>query len=138
METSSSTERNSSSDSTISTLRLHTPGFGVANGQRSLVLPKPTPHIEFPGPPSYDYYEIPIENSYCSLNEFFDCASMGQGGGSDGSGNVPLYATTRRRSRSSNGTLYSSNRFGLSKKGLLQIDYSCNWNNLDKYIANNS
>ena len=30
---------------------------------------------------------------------------------------------------------YTPQHFSLSKKGLLQIDYSCNWNNLDRYIA---
>lgn len=56
---SSSNERTSScGSSSVSTLQLHTPGFGVrASGRRSIVLPKPEPHIEFPpAPPPHEYY----------------------------------------------------------------------------------
>lgn len=163
IETSSG-DRNSSCGSSVSTLQLHTPGFGVASGQRRMVLPKPPPNLEFPGPPSYDYYELPAselhlqqqliqqqqqqlmshhsgsggggsptidQHSYCSLNDCYECIS---------NSNIPLYDTLRMRKNSGGGCdVYDQqvqiNHFGLSKKGLLQIDYSCNWNNLDRYIA---
>ncbi|XP_037918149.1 uncharacterized protein LOC119655984 [Hermetia illucens] len=104
-------------------LRLHTPGFGPASGRRRLVLPKPPPQLEFPAPPSYDYCIPMSENNYCSLSECYDCLSE----------NIPLYASSTYRSGRS--SFYKPHRFGLSKKGLLQIDYSCNWNDLDRLIT---
>lgn len=130
----------------MSTLQLHTAGgFRV----RPLVLPKPLPHLDFPAPPSYDYYEIPSDNNYYSINttECMECVNNDKYNTINN--NVPLYATNQRKRRNSccygttgapiedsTATRYGPiNRFGLSKKGLLQIDYSCNWNNLDRYIA---
>ncbi|XP_049290999.1 histone-lysine N-methyltransferase SETD1B-like [Anopheles funestus] len=213
----SSTEQPSSCDSSMSALRLHTPGFGkTASNRRPIVLPKPLPQLEFPGPPSYEYYEpsccymplppppppppppahfhhhhhhhqghpgLPIgpppsvtgtilsdHHNYYTLNDCLECARQE-------AEHVPLYATTssgglpvttgsptRRRSRSVSvvsqsmslarrpsqmldpataiaiaatnaNVCYTPQHFSLSKKGLLQIDYSCNWNNLDRYIA---
>ncbi|XP_055531417.1 uncharacterized protein LOC129722173 [Wyeomyia smithii] len=199
----SSTEHPSSCDSSMSALRLHTPGFGkTATNRRPIVLPKPIPQLEFPGPPSYDYYEpsccymplpppipahhIPLLESssvppsmagggnYYTLNDCFECARQEVE-------HVPLYATSRqspmrRRSRSISvvsmarrpsqigmpgpvlaigppspvsvdpstavsiaatnaNVCYTPQHFSLSKKGLLKIDYSCNWDNLDRYIA---
>lgn len=141
----SSTEHNSSSSgSTVSTLQLHTPGFGVrASGRRSIVLPKPEPIINFPpAPPPHEYYhhQLPLQQSsalddnnesYCSLTECFECLND----------NVPVYATTnlttisRRGGCPSQPTRYPPNNFGLSKRGLLQIDYSFNWNNLYRFIT---
>nr|XP_040237300.1 uncharacterized protein LOC120958516 [Anopheles coluzzii]XP_040237301.1 uncharacterized protein LOC120958516 [Anopheles coluzzii]XP_040237302.1 uncharacterized protein LOC120958516 [Anopheles coluzzii]XP_040237303.1 uncharacterized protein LOC120958516 [Anopheles coluzzii] len=216
----SSTEQPSSCDSSMSALRLHTPGFGKsASSRRPIVLPKPLPQLEFPGPPSYEYYEpsccymplppppppppppahfhhahahhhhghsgLPLgpppsvtgtilsdQHNYYTLNDCLECARQE-------AEHVPLYATTssagglagppagsptRRRSRSVSvvsqsmsiarrpsqmldpataiaiaatnaNVCYTPQHFSLSKKGLLQIDYSCNWNNLDRYIA---
>uniref|UniRef100_A0A182LY77 Uncharacterized protein n=2 Tax=Cellia TaxID=44534 RepID=A0A182LY77_9DIPT len=207
----SSTEQPSSCDSSMSALRLHTPGFGKsASSRRPIVLPKPLPQLEFPGPPSYEYYEpsccyMPLppppppppppahfhhhhhhhqghpppsvtgtilsdHHNYYTLNDCLECARQE-------AEHVPLYATTssgglpitagsptRRRSRSVSvvsqsmslarrpsqmldpataiaiaatnaNVCYTPQHFSLSKKGLLQIDYSCNWNNLDRYIA---
>ncbi|XP_058829395.1 nucleoprotein TPR-like [Topomyia yanbarensis] len=198
----SSTEQPSSCDSPMSALRLHTPGFGKsASNRRPIVLPKPLPQLEFPGPPSYDYYEpsccymplpppIPSHHmplleastvppsisgggNYYTLNDCFECARQEVE-------HVPLYAPSRqspmrRRSRSMSvvsmsmarrpsqvsmaptlvvappvpvdsstavsiaatnaNVCYTPQHFSLSKKGLLQIDYSCNWDNLDRYIA---
>uniref|UniRef100_A0A182PZR7 Uncharacterized protein n=1 Tax=Anopheles farauti TaxID=69004 RepID=A0A182PZR7_9DIPT len=206
----SSTEQPSSCDSSMSALRLHTPGFGKsASSRRPIVLPKPVPQLEFPGPPSYEYYEpsccyMPLppppppppppahfhhhhhgpppslagtilsdHHNYYTLNDCLECARQE-------AEHVPLYATTssstglpgtigsgsptRRRSRSVSvvsqsmslarrpsqmldpataiaiaatnaNVCYTPQHFSLSKKGLLQIDYSCNWNNLDRYIA---
>nr|XP_029730724.1 uncharacterized protein LOC109408775 [Aedes albopictus]XP_029730725.1 uncharacterized protein LOC109408775 [Aedes albopictus] len=193
----SSTEHHSSCDSSMSALRLHTPGFGKsATNRRPIVLPKPLPQLEFPGPPSYDYYEpsccylaalpppipphhshpaIPLleqpslaagSGNYYSLNDCLECVRQEVE-------HVPLYAASRtspmrRRSRSASvisvsmvrrpsqigipaavvdpstavsiaatnaNVCYTPQHFSLSKKGLLQIDYSCNWDNLDRYIA---
>lgn len=202
---SSSTDRTSScGGSSVSTLQLHTPGFGVrASGRRSIVLPKPEPHIEFPpAPPAHEFYAgfpqahqhiqqadhhlqmpphmIPAAfhdddllvddmayqtvprhpgalyttgggtsfldgstasnhflgseaNTYCSLTECaYDCVPD----------HVPVYAisnpaTMRRRSTAvgSPPIVQPPNNFGLSKRGLLQIDYSFNWNNLHRFIS---
>jgi len=57
----------------------------------------------------------------------------GVGGGGDGSrlrGSSP-------HSSGGDSSLYSgiyARKFGLSKKGLLQIDYSCSWNDLDRVM----
>ncbi|XP_058459103.1 uncharacterized protein LOC131435343 [Malaya genurostris] len=198
----SSTEHPSSCDSPMSALRLHTPGFGKsATNRRPIVLPKPLPQLEFPGPPSYDYYEPsccymplppPIPPHHMSLLESPGAPASISGGGNYYTVNdcfecarqevehVPLYATSRqspmrRRSRSVSvvsmsmgrrpsqisiaptliaappvpvdpstavsiaatnaNVCYTPQHFSLSKKGLLQIDYSCNWDNLDRYIA---
>lgn len=205
---SSSTDRTSScGGSSVSTLQLHTPGFGVrASGRRSIVLPKPEPHIEFPpAPPAHEFYddahqnpynhhddmqmlhpnppqfhdedfEMPYQtlrrphpphhpssgtllttgsgpsfidrsgngffagseaNTYCSLTECaYDCVPD----------HVPVYAisnpaTMRRRSTAVGSPApimhhhQPPNNFGLSKRGLLQIDYSFNWNNLHRFIS---
>ncbi|XP_055598884.1 uncharacterized protein LOC129748342 [Uranotaenia lowii] len=219
---SSSEDQPSSCDSSMSALRLHTPGFGKsATSRRPIVLPKPIPQLEFPGPPSYDYYEPPCccmtmpphpgaphhlppplmdmpgtvppsiaggsgsggsGGNYYSLNDCFECAGAGPYPPGPPMEHVPLYATSRqspmrRRSRSTSvvshmsmarrpshigvpplppppvatgpvdpssavsiaatnaNVCYTPQHFSLSKKGLLQIDYSCNWDNLDRYIT---
>ncbi|EDS44031.1 conserved hypothetical protein [Culex quinquefasciatus] len=209
LETSSA-DHPSSCDSPMSALRLHTPGFGkTATSRRPIVLPKPLPQLEFPGPPSYEpYYEpsccpymplplppVPPHHHSHHHPGLLDVPSPGSGG----SGNyyslappdcfecarqqeqviehVPLYATggrqsqsghspMRRRSRSASvvsmslarrpslvsvpptvdpttavsiaatnaNVCYTPQHFSLSKKGLLQIDYSCNWDNLDQSL----
>lgn len=96
---------------------------------------KPPPQIEFPAPPPYEYLDILSgSENYCSLPECTECET---GVLED---NVPIYdrrgSIKRHRGHSpSLGALYPPNHFSLSKKGLLQIDYSCNWNNLNRYIA---
>uniref|UniRef100_A0A336L340 CSON015007 protein n=1 Tax=Culicoides sonorensis TaxID=179676 RepID=A0A336L340_CULSO len=130
-----SAERTNSFDSMSSTLQLCTPNFGL----NRMVVPKPMPitELHLPPPPSippssYDYYEIPSEaNNYYSLNDCIDCLQ---------SENVPIYATNRTPKSIYEPTYVSAPycstpyHFGLDKKGLLQIDYSCNWNNLHRYI----
>lgn len=137
MESSNGTsvERNNSFDS-MSTLQLCTPNFGL----NRVVMPKPLPihELHIPPPPSlppsssYDYYEIPSENhNYYSLNDCVECIQTE---------NVPIYATNRRTRSLYEPTYVSAPycstpyHFGLDKKGLLQIDYSCNWNNLQRFI----
>lgn len=118
---SQTTDQNSAS--TVSTLQLHTPGFG-ARASGGIVLPKPVPQIQFPAPPpiSEDIYypnSILQDDNYCSFADCYEC------------GNIPIGALNPYT------THYPTHRFGLSKKGLLQIDhlYSLNWNNLDRFIG---
>lgn len=180
METSS-TERNSSCSggSTVSTLQLHTPGFGT-HSRRSIIMPKPIPHIEFPAPPppasmlassAYECYANIGTNNYESLpsnlnfpmidysqyhydqlpypqhqlyqdrihqhravrNECLECMELY---------NMPVYYASKNLHREEYDNYYATvdqrrylERFGLSKKGLLQIDYSFNWKNLQRLIA---
>lgn len=110
-----------------------------------MVMPKPLAlqALELPPPPSvppssYDYYDSSDNNNYYSLNDCMDCLQTE---------NVPIYATnrgggTRSVMAEGEGIYGISDRycstpyhFGLDKKGLLQIDYSCNWNNLHRYIS---
>ncbi|XP_037042829.1 uncharacterized protein LOC119079112 [Bradysia coprophila] len=118
---SQSTEPNSAS--TVSTLQLHTPGFG-ARASGGIVLPKPVPQIQFPAPPPVHdiYYPNSIlqdDDTYCTFDDCYECS------------NVPVGALNPYTNH------YATHRFGLSKKGLLQIDhlYSLNWNNLDRFIG---
>lgn len=50
---------------------------------------------------------------------------------------IPLYVTKQQQSSNVKNLNQQCppNHFGLSKKGLLQIDYSFNWNNLHRFIA---
>lgn len=50
---------------------------------------------------------------------------------------IPLYVTKQQQLSNAENLYqqYPPNNFGLSKKGLLQIDYSFNWNNLHRFIA---
>lgn len=115
---------------------------------RSIVLPKPEPQIEFPAPPpppssAYEYYtNVSVPSSHYD-SRCYECVDE----------HMPLYATNptmaRQKRRTGRSTSSSSiygyvmeveepqyfERFGLSKKGLLQIDYSCNWNNLQRMIT---
>lgn len=118
---SQTTEQNSAS--TVSTLQLHTPGFG-ARASGGIVLPKPVPQIQFPAPPpiSEDIYypnSMSQDDNYCTFADCYECST------------IPMGALNPYINH------YPTHRFGLSKKGLLQIDhlYSLNWNNLDRFIA---
>ncbi|XP_037955538.1 uncharacterized protein LOC119685354 [Teleopsis dalmanni] len=148
ISSSSSTEPHSSiGDESVSTLMLHTPGFGAVSRKRGLVLPKPAPKLEFPAPPplppTYDYCSPYATMPYCIASECYECISQAQRSSliyasPSTYGSTSIYNTTlgRRPSSSLYGGIYSS-KFGLSKKGLLQIDYSCSWNDLDRVISHN-
>lgn len=117
----------------------------MASGQRNIVLPKPKPKINFPGPPSpsppppeqlyehYNFLEIESTSSvsdtdyYCTISDCYECMNSIE--------SIPIYDATTTE-RISKCFTYSPPYFALSKKGLLQIDYSCNWNNLHYYIRN--
>ncbi|XP_016993837.2 uncharacterized protein [Drosophila takahashii] len=109
------------------------------------------PQIDFPAPPplspAYDYCNPYATLPYCSIPDCSECQQQiyaapstlygtmggGGGGGRDGSrarGSSP-------HSSGGDSSLYSgiyARKFGLSKKGLLQIDYSCSWNDLDRVM----
>ncbi|XP_017133190.1 uncharacterized protein LOC108149828 [Drosophila elegans] len=109
------------------------------------------PQIDFPAPPplspAYDYCNPFATLPYCSIPDCSECHQQiyaapstlygtmggGRGGGGDGSrmrGSSP-------HSSGGDSSLYSgiyARKFGLSKKGLLQIDYSCSWNDLDRVM----
>jgi len=107
------------------------------------------PKIDFPAPPplspAYDYCNPYATLPYCSIPDCSECqqqiyaapstlyGTMGGVGGGDGSrlrGSSP-------HSSGGDSSLYSgiyARKFGLSKKGLLQIDYSCSWNDLDRVM----
>lgn len=114
---------------------------------------KPAPQLEFPAPPSLPpppsscaYSNTYATLPYCSVSECYDCsliygtspALYGFSSGSEESGikGNTLYGSTMGRRPPS--SLYSGiygHKFGLSKKGLLQIDYSCSWNDLDRIMG---
>ncbi|XP_017069531.1 uncharacterized protein LOC108106798 [Drosophila eugracilis] len=128
------------------------PSYGTAPHPRrkrsgkttSLVAP---PKIDFPAPPplspAYDYCNPYATLPYCSIPDCSECHQQiyaapstlygTMGGGMDGSrmrGSSP-------HSSGGDSSLYSgiyARKFGLSKKGLLQIDYSCSWNDLDRVM----
>ncbi|XP_055904914.1 uncharacterized protein LOC129940561 isoform X1 [Eupeodes corollae] len=142
---SPSSERNSScGEESVATLRRNTTaGFGATPRRRGMSLPKPEPMVDYPSAP-YDYCSPYGETPYasvCSVPDCYECLSQNH--------NALLYSsppsiyessfygsTLSRRSESLYGNTYG-NKFGLSKKGLLQIDYSCSWNDLDRVIGRN-
>ncbi|KAH8401973.1 hypothetical protein KR009_008961 [Drosophila setifemur] len=126
----------------------HNAGYGTAphpRRKRSGRTAAPPPQIDFPAPPplspAYDYCNPYATLPYCSIPDCSDCQQQG----STLIYNAPstLYGTLggpRGASPHSSGgdsSLYSgiyARKFGLSKKGLLQIDYSCSWNDLDRVM----
>lgn len=114
------------------------------------------PQIEFPAPPplspAYDYCNPYATLPYCSLPDCQECqqqatsliyaapstlygtlagAGAGRGGRREGS-------QVHQCDSPSDSSLYAgiyARKFGLSKKGLLQIDYSCSWNDLDRVMG---
>lgn len=67
-----------------------------------------------------------------SPNMIYGSSMYGAINGSGGSGGPvdSIYDTSRKTS-----SIYSYGNIGLSKKGLLQIDYSCSWDDLDRMIG---
>ncbi|XP_023297101.2 uncharacterized protein LOC111679739 [Lucilia cuprina] len=160
LSSSSSTEPHSSlgDDYHTMTLQRHVSNYGILPQRR---ISKPAPKLEFPSPPpmppTYDYC-----NPYatlppcCSASDCYECLSQAQQQ-QQIYGTHPIYGTTpatgpsscygcagmtgsqtlgRRPSSSLYSGIYSS-KFGMSKKGLLQIDYSCSWNDLDRVMGKN-
>lgn len=129
-----------------------------ASGRRSIVLPKPIPHIEFPAPPisrppttntfvSHEHNHHQHNQQYNSFDDAsitypsvsthmtegiydcYECLMVNEN-------HIPLYVTKQHESSIENlYQQYPRNNFGLSKKGLLQIDYSFNWNNLHRFMT---
>lgn len=118
------------------------------------------PQLSFPSPPAipppsssspYDYSNPYATLPYCSISDCYECLSQAQQyGNTTVAGGSMLYgcsspsmygvksvysgSTMQRTSSSLYGGIYGS-KFGLSKKGLLQIDYSCSWNDLDRVMG---
>ncbi|KAH8297176.1 hypothetical protein KR044_006074 [Drosophila immigrans] len=107
-----------------------------------------SPRIEFPAPPplspAYDYCNPYATMPYCSLPDCDECQQ--QATSLIYAAPSTLYgtlaggrATTIMQCDSpSDSSLYAgiyARKFGLSKKGLLQIDYSCSWNDLDRVMG---
>ncbi|XP_017039309.1 uncharacterized protein LOC108086775 [Drosophila ficusphila] len=109
------------------------------------------PQIDFPAPPplspAYDYCNPYATLPYCSVPDCSECQQQiysapstlygtmgGAGGGGEGGSRV---RGSSPHSSGGDSSLYSgiyARKFGLSKKGLLQIDYSCSWNDLDRVM----
>ncbi|KAL5286643.1 hypothetical protein ACFFRR_007953 [Megaselia abdita] len=74
----------------------------------------------------------PPASYHPSPNMIYGSSMYGAINGSGGSGGPvdSIYDTSRKTS-----SIYSYGNIGLSKKGLLQIDYSCSWDDLDRMIG---
>lgn len=129
-------------------------------------LSKPAPKLEFPAPPpsvppTYDYCNPYATLPCCSVSDCYECLSQAAqqhqqhhqqlyGSHSVYGGTAtnttpdscydcslgPTNSLGRRPSSSLYSGIYSS-KFGMSQKGLLQIDYSCSWNDLDRIMTRN-
>lgn len=111
---------------------------------------RPAPQLEFPAPPSlppptlsHDYSNPYATLPYCSVSDCYDCSMIYDSsppvyGLYNGNGNCSNNKSTIYGSTRSSSSLYSGiygHKFGLNKKGLLQIDYSCSWNDLDRIMS---
>lgn len=123
------------------------------SGYDAVIVPscgRPSPQLQFPAPPSlappsvsHDYSNPYATLPHCSFSDCYNCSMI--------YGSLPpvydLYSSNLECSNKGN-TIYSRTRpssslssgiyghkFGLSKKGLLQIDYSCSWNDLYRIMT---
>ncbi|XP_023168743.2 la-related protein 1 isoform X2 [Drosophila hydei] len=103
---------------------------------------KAMPQIDFPAPPplspAYDYCNPYATMPFCSLPDCAECQQ--QATSLIYAAPSTLYGRTggTQSDSPSDSSLYAgiySRKFGLSKKGLLQIDYSCSWNDLDRVMG---
>lgn len=115
------------------------------------------PQIDFPAPPplspAYDYCNPYATMPYCSLPDCQECqqqatsliyaapstlygtlAGVAGRGGRGGGGNQGITPCDSPSDSSLYAGIYAR-KFGLSKKGLLQIDYSCSWSDLDRVMG---
>ncbi|XP_005184442.2 uncharacterized protein LOC101898544 [Musca domestica] len=160
--TSSSTEPHSSigdGDYLTATMPRKSSNYGALPMRK---VSKPAPKLEFPAPPpsvppTYDYCNPYATLPCCSVNDCYECQAVqqqqlqavqqqsiygthsiyGSAPSPDNCYDCSLGSSLGRRPSSS---LYSgiySSKFGMSKKGLLQIDYSCSWNDLDRIMTRN-
>ncbi|XP_002033507.2 uncharacterized protein LOC6608788 [Drosophila sechellia] len=130
-------------------------GYGTAPHPRrkrsGKAAPMATPpQIDFPAPPplspAYDYCNPYATLPYCSIPDCSECqqqiyaapsALYGTMGGVVGGDGSRVRGSSPHHSSGGDSSLYSgiyARKFGLSKKGLLQIDYSCSWNDLDRVM----
>ncbi|EDW09601.1 uncharacterized protein LOC6579789 [Drosophila mojavensis] len=103
---------------------------------------KAMPQIDFPAPPplspAYDFCNPYATLPYCSVPDCAECQQ--QATSLIYAAPSTLYGRTggTQSDSPSDSSLYAgiySRKFGLSKKGLLQIDYSCSWNDLDRVMG---
>uniref|UniRef100_A0A1B0ADA2 Uncharacterized protein n=1 Tax=Glossina pallidipes TaxID=7398 RepID=A0A1B0ADA2_GLOPL len=161
--TTSSSERHSSigEDYGSNTIQRHSLSSYGALKRRTL---KPAPQLEFPAPPplppTYDYCNPYATLPCCSVSDCYECLSQSQQvyGAQSIYGSIPtstniscysslgcglnggcssIYSTLGRRSSSTLCNGIYGNKFGMSNKGLLQIDYSCSWNDLNRVMGRN-
>ncbi|XP_023032105.1 uncharacterized protein LOC6643437 [Drosophila willistoni] len=108
------------------------------------------PQIDFPAPPplspANDYCNPYATLPYCSIPDCNECqyhatsliyAAPSTLYGTLGGGRAKSQSP-QSQIDSGDSSLYSgiySRKFGLSKKGLLQIDYSCSWTDLDRVMG---
>ncbi|XP_067628919.1 uncharacterized protein [Eurosta solidaginis] len=158
LSSSSSTELHSSIDEEL----YKAPTFTInrSSGYESTIrrktgsslYDKPAPRLEFPAPqsippptPSYDYSNPYATSPHCSASDCYVCSmfyaspsmyGVMDSSAEEGYNDSAIYCSSTERSPFS--SLYSgiySNKFVLSKTGLLQIDYSCSWNDLDRIMG---
>ncbi|XP_062136842.1 uncharacterized protein LOC133846107 [Drosophila sulfurigaster albostrigata] len=133
-------------------------GYGTAPHPRrkrsaatkSMAANQAAPQIDFPAPPplspAYDYCNPYATMPYCSLPDCAECQQ--QATSLIYAAPSTLYGTLaggraaamQSSDSPSDSSLYAgiyARKFGLSKKGLLQIDYSCSWNDLDRVMGRN-
>ncbi|KAH8384597.1 hypothetical protein KR093_002172 [Drosophila rubida] len=120
-------------------------GYGTAphpRRKRSAAAPQ----IEFPAPPplspAYDYCNPYATMPYCSLPDCEECqqqaTSLIYAAPSTLYGTLAGGRAAVHCDSPSDSSLYAgiyARKFGLSKKGLLQIDYSCSWSDLDRVMG---
>ncbi|KAH8271608.1 hypothetical protein KR018_011044 [Drosophila ironensis] len=124
-------------------------GYGTAPHPRRKRSGKtataPPPQIDFPAPPplspAYDYCNPYATLPYCSIPDCSECqqqaTSLIYAAPSTLYGTLGAPRGASPHSSGGDSSLYSgiyARKFGLSKKGLLQIDYSCSWNDLDRVM----
>ncbi|XP_064537890.1 uncharacterized protein LOC135428030 [Drosophila montana] len=113
---------------------------------KSMAMLQTPPQIDFPAPPplspAYDYCNPYATMPYCSLPDCAECqqqaTSLIYAAPSTLYGTLAGGRAATQCDSPSDSSLYAgiyARKFGLSKKGLLQIDYSCSWNDLDRVMG---
>lgn len=118
----------------------------TSSSQAKTMSASQVPQIDFPAPPplspAYDYCNPYATMPYCSLPDCTECqqqaTSLIYAAPSTLYGTLAGGRAATQCDSPSDSSLYAgiyARKFGLSKKGLLQIDYSCSWNDLDRVMG---
>ncbi|XP_034477887.1 uncharacterized protein LOC117784297 [Drosophila innubila] len=121
-------------------------GAATSTSQMKSLTAAHAPQIDFPAPPplspAYDYCNPYATMPYCSLPDCAECqqqaTSLIYAAPSTLYGTLAGGRAATQCDSPSDSSLYAgiyARKFGLSKKGLLQIDYSCSWNDLDRVMG---